>query len=302
MKTRAVLTLLWLLLSGAPAVAATKGVDGRPRPVTPVALLGWCAALIALAGAALAASSHAARSPQERAERARVAKLLASLEEAQRARLAERERNGLRRRRPPAEAPRGAGPSRFDGGFSFLARERTHEPPRPTLPPARLPAAAPSLDAEAAPDPAATRASEQLSLLLEAIVSAERRLAEVRAELKQADADAHAARTLDVGSLAAELSSEVLTRLQTLGAVATQGGSTPTLNLGPLDLPGNCTLDLGKLDVPDDVLDRLRALAEATVTDGTVDLGPLELPGAGTLVLPRDLLTRGSGCSPARAG
>lgn len=287
MKTRTVLTLIWLLLSAAPAIAATKGVDGRPRPVIPVALLGWCAALIALAGAALAASSHGALSPQEQAERARIAKLLASLEEEQRKRLAERERNGLRRRRPPAEAPRGAGPARFDGGFSFLPRERKDEPPSPTARPPRRPAAPPAAVAPGpASDSATTAASEQLSLLLEAIVAAERRLATLRAELKQADSPASAPETLDVGSLAAEVTSEVLTRLQTLGAVAAHDGSLATLNLGPLDLPGDATLDLGALDLPDDILERLRALAAVTVSDGTLDLGPLELPGAGTLVLP----------------
>lgn len=254
---RAGLVTAWLLIA-AQSPAAAQAPDARPAPVTRTALLGWCAALLALSGAGWAASAHVApRWRRRRAERARIARLLAALERAQRARMAERERNGLRRRRsPPRDRSRAA--SHFEGGVSFLPASSS---------PARRGAARP---ASASVEPPTTTATP------------------TPAPAPAPDGPASFARTVDLAppelppadDADDEVSDALLARLRALGGLAPRAG---TIDLGPLDLPGGETLDLGPLDlpglehldagtlvlVPDAVLARLQALAAVEVPEGS---------------------------------
>lgn len=250
-RARAGLVTAWLLISAAAPVAAQEP-DARPAPITRTALLGWCAALLALSGAGWAASAHVGpRWRRHRAERARIAGLLAALERAQRARMAERERNGLRRRRPPPR-DRSRAAAHFEGGVSFQPASSS---------PARRGAATLASVEPTTPTPAPAPAPVEPASLARTVELAP-------PELPLAD---------DPDD---EVSDALLARLRALGGLAPRAG---TIDLGPLDLPGGETLDLGPLDlpglahldpgtlvlVPDAVLARLQALAGVEVPEGS---------------------------------
>ncbi len=341
----------WLSIACAsPALAAAGDEPAATR--SPRALAGWGLALLTLSAIGWAASSRSGPDRERRrAERERIARLMADLERAQRERLAERARTGLRRPPRAASAPsRRPQASSFEGGFSFQARPPVlGRPPasrpreqeraaadlavdaggrdaREETPPASSPACAAAesaADEASSPTPPEGRrvaASRRLERLLEAIDAAERRLAAIDAQVEAARArvkqDAPgpeaAGRTLDLGppelpapdldldvGVFDEVPDRLLERLGGLGELR-----SGTVDLGPLELPGGETLDLGTIEVPDHLLERLRALSDGVRElrgDRTLDLGAPELPvhaqddelAPDTLVaVPDDLLAR----------
>lgn len=300
------LTACLLLSTAAPAAASAP--DEAPAGAASK-LLGWGAALLTLSAAGWAASARLApRWGRYRAERARVARILAALEAEQRARRVERERTGLRRRRR-STASAGDARTAPEGGITFgrpLPPRPTAPPPPPPAPPAASAAPAPSrTPAAPAPPPAPAAPSSPPRSAASTTPSAPTPAPPAPSPAPEPAAAGEPRPTSDAPE------SDRLTRLlakvaeteRRLGALVTDLDRVAAATVQPApartveEPPGAArTLDLGAPDLPppapdpdddDDAFDvtseellaRLRALSGAkALPDRTVDLGPLELP------------------------
>lgn len=314
---RASLIVTCLLLAPAsPALAQPPNAPGS-GPHASALLVGAVLLGLAAVGWVIATRSTADRQ-RERAERERIAALLASLERQQLARYAERERQGLRRRRRNPSTQR---PQRGEYHVSFRTASHRDErrgplDDRPSLERVRSrPTAAPIPATAKAPAeaPAEATAMAPVEATVKAPVEAEATKTPKPSEAPETpalsppglDRPSEPTRPPLVGTPApipqdrrASLLAAIAAakrRLESLSATLEQVEGAPRDGGPTARAGGTPTLNLGSLEFPDLDASAFEGLLEVQGGE-TLRLGPLELPdqlGPETLVLvPDEFLAR----------